>query len=99
MACRKWLIIHERNLNEREAAAQALKMLLAVVRHFGDFAEDQFDFHSYCVRKLTLRAYVAMLRMQDVLRSNAFFAKAGCALCFPYMNVYYTPVRLHGASR
>ena len=42
--------------------AQALKMLLAVVRHFGDFAEDQFDFHSYCVRKMTLRAYVAMLR-------------------------------------
>ena len=57
--------------------AQALKMLLAVVRHFGDFAEDQFDFHSYCVRKMTLRAYVAMLRMQDELRGNAFFAKVG----------------------
>jgi peptide alpha-N-acetyltransferase len=65
--------------DNRDAAAQALKMLLAVVRHFGDFAEDQFDFHSYCVRKLTLRAYVAMLRMQDVLRSNAFFAKVGSA--------------------
>ena len=52
-------------------------MLLAVVRHFGDFAEDQFDFHSYSIRKMTLRAYVAMLRMQDTLRGNAFFAKVG----------------------
>ena len=50
-------------------------MLLAVVRHFGDFQEDQFDFHSYCVRKMTLRAYVAMLRMEDTLHSNIFYSK------------------------
>ena len=27
--------------------------------------EDQFDFHTYCVRKMTLRAYVRMLRLED----------------------------------
>ena len=54
---------------------QALKRLLAVRAHFDDFVEDQFDFHSYCVRKMTLRAYVAMLRMEDRLHRNALFVK------------------------
>ena len=37
---------------------QALKMFKEVEKHFADFDEDQFDFHSYCIRKMTLRAYV-----------------------------------------
>ena len=57
--------------------AQALKRLLAVEKHFGDFVEDQFDFHSYCVRKMTLRAYVQMLRMEDRLHHSLLFAKVG----------------------
>ena len=56
---------------------QALKVLLAVTKHFADFEEDQFDFHSYCVRKMTLRAYVAMLRMEDTLHANIFYSRVG----------------------
>lgn len=41
---------------------RALKKYGAVEKHFADFAEDQFDFHGYCVRKGTLRAYVDVLR-------------------------------------
>jgi len=55
--------------------AQALKRLLAVEKHFEDFVEDQFDFHSYCVRKMTLRSYVEMLRMEDRVHASIFFAK------------------------
>ncbi len=39
---------------------QALKMFKEVEKHFADFDEDQFDFHSYCIRKMTLRAYVRL---------------------------------------
>lgn len=38
--------------------ALALKCFLSVERHFKDFVEDQFDFHSYCLRKVTLRSYI-----------------------------------------
>ena len=55
--------------------AQALKVLLATVKHFDDFVEDQFDFHAYCVRKMTLRAYVQMLRMEDSIHTNIFYSK------------------------
>lgn len=38
-------------------------------------AEDQFDFHSYCVRKLTLRAYIGLLRMEDRLHNHPFYIR------------------------
>ncbi|KAJ1638462.1 NMDA receptor-regulated protein 1-domain-containing protein [Pavlovales sp. CCMP2436] len=43
---------------------KALKKLLAVDKHFVDIVEDQFDFHTYCLRKMTLRSYVQLLRME-----------------------------------
>ena len=54
---------------------QALKKFLAVHKHFEDFREDQFDFHGYCARKMTLRSYLQMLRMQDQLYHSIAFSK------------------------
>ena len=55
---------------------RALKKFLAVEKHYADITEDQFDFHSYCLRKMTLRAYVEMLKFQDRLHSHVYFRKA-----------------------
>lgn len=55
---------------------QALKKFTAVERHFGDMMEDQFDFHSYCLREMTLRAYVRLLRYEDRLRQHEYFFRA-----------------------
>ncbi len=62
--------------NEHLAKGQlgrALKKFRAVVTHFNDFAEDQFDFHTYCIRKMTLRSYVELLRMEDRLYGHKYF--------------------------
>ena len=32
--------------------------VLCSVQHFGDIIDDQFDFHGYTMRKVTLRAYL-----------------------------------------
>lgn len=56
---------------------QALKNFLAVTKHFATFREDQFDFHTYCMRKMTLRNYVSMLRMEDSIMQNPNYAKVG----------------------
>ncbi|PWZ30840.1 N-terminal acetyltransferase A complex auxiliary subunit NAA15 [Zea mays] len=55
---------------------RALKNFLAVEKHYADMTEDQFDFHSYCLRKMTLRAYVSMLKFQDRLHAHEYFHKA-----------------------
>lgn len=46
------------------------------LQHFTEIIEDQFDFHTYCMRKMTLRAYVSLLRLEDKLRSHNFYFKA-----------------------
>ena len=57
-------------------------------QHFSEVVEDQFDFHTYCLRKMTLRAYVRLLRLEDRLRSHAFYFKAARiaiqVLCYLY---------------
>jgi len=55
---------------------KALKKFNETFKHFSDIAEDQFDFHNYCLRKTTLKAYVAMLRMQERLYSHKFYRRA-----------------------
>merc|ERR1719198_1417146 len=55
---------------------KALKEFEQTFKHFNDIAEDQFDFHNYCLRKTTLKSYVAMLRMQERLFSHKFYRRA-----------------------
>jgi len=63
---------------------KALKKYIAVGKHFDDFVDDQFDFHGYCIRKMTLRAYIDMLHMEDKIYNEASYAKAagGAIRCY-----------------
>lgn len=64
-----------------EKWGEALKKCHEIDRHFSEIIEDQFDFHTYCMRKMTLRAYVGLLRLEDVLRRHPFYYKAAqCAI-------------------
>ncbi|KAK9808522.1 hypothetical protein WJX73_004343 [Symbiochloris irregularis] len=67
---------------------QALKKFLAVHKHFEDFREDQFDFHSYCTRKMTLRSYMQMLEMQDNLYHNLAYSKAAWGAIDAYLQLH-----------
>ncbi|KAI9183947.1 hypothetical protein H9P43_002999 [Blastocladiella emersonii ATCC 22665] len=66
----------------------ALKKFEQLVGHFREFDDDQFDFHSYCLRKMTLRAYVATLRWEDTLRSHPYFTRAARAAIEEYLRVH-----------
>lgn len=75
----------------RNQLPQALKKFTAVERHFGDMVEDQFDFHSYCLRKVTLRAYVNFLRFEDEIRSHPYFTRAAIGLLTCLLRLYDMP--------
>ncbi|KAI3766668.1 hypothetical protein L2E82_16737 [Cichorium intybus] len=70
---------------------RALKKFLAVEKHYADITEDQFDFHSYCLRKMTLRAYIEMLRFQDRLHAHTYFRKAAVGAIRCYIKLYDSP--------
>jgi hypothetical protein len=63
----------------------------AVVKHFDDFHEDQFDFHSYCVRKVTLRAYTDVLKFEDNLWGEDYYFTAAEGTTRIYLHLFDNP--------
>lgn len=70
---------------------EALKKCHEIDRHFSEIIEDQFDFHTYCMRKMTLRAYIGLLRLEDVLQSHPFYFKAARVAIDVYLRLYDKP--------
>ncbi|KAK5996629.1 Gastric cancer antigen Ga19 [Cladobotryum mycophilum] len=54
----------------------ALKRFHAVDNIFEVWHEDQFDFHSFSLRKGQIRAYVDMVRWEDHIRDHPFYTRA-----------------------
>lgn len=54
----------------------ALKRFLAVIKTFKIFVNDQFDFHSYCMRRGTPRDYIEMLKWEDKIHSTPIYVRA-----------------------
>ncbi|XP_010844466.1 PREDICTED: N-alpha-acetyltransferase 16, NatA auxiliary subunit isoform X5 [Bison bison bison] len=70
----------------------ALQKCHEVERHFSEITDDQFDFHTYCMRKMTLRAYVDLLRLEDILRRHGFYFKAARSAIEIYLKLYDNPL-------
>jgi len=71
--------------------ALALKKFLAVEKHFVDFQEDQFDFHTYCMRKCTFRSYLGMLRWEDTVCDNKLYERAAKGIVGIYLSILERP--------
>ncbi len=54
---------------------EALTIISQTLRHFDDFYDDQFDFHNYILRKMTLSSYIQMMRYEDCLYGHPVYAK------------------------
>ena len=78
---------------------RALKKFHAVFQHFEDIHEDQFDFHAYCLRKVTLGAYIAMLRMEDGLYEHHFYREAAWEAVGCYLHLADHPPRTEEDER
>ncbi|KAL1509166.1 hypothetical protein ABEB36_003946 [Hypothenemus hampei] len=78
---------------------EALKKCHEVDRHFSEIIEDQFDFHTYCMRKMTLRSYVGLLRLEDVLRGHPFYFKAAKCAIEVYLHLFDSPLKNENAEQ
>ncbi|XP_048031865.1 N-alpha-acetyltransferase 15, NatA auxiliary subunit a [Megalobrama amblycephala] len=70
----------------------ALKKCHEIERHFVEITDDQFDFHTYCMRKMTLRSYVDLLKLEDVLRMHPFYFKAARTAIEIYLSLHDNPL-------
>lgn len=57
-----------------------------------EITDDQFDFHTYCMRKMTLRSYVDLLKLEDVLRMHPFYYKAAITAIQIYLSLHDNPL-------
>lgn len=74
----------------------ALKRLHAVYNIFDVWQEDQFDFHSFSLRKGMVRAYVDMVRWEDRLREHPFYTRVALAAIKAYLLLHDQPDLVHG---
>ncbi|SNX81905.1 related to n-terminal acetyltransferase 1 [Melanopsichium pennsylvanicum] len=87
-----WYLIEEAEAFLRVGnVAMAMKRLIQVEKVFQEFWDDQLDFHSYCLRKMTLRSYVNMVRFEDDLRSHPVYLRAAAVAVKVYTQLYDDP--------
>ncbi|CEF66695.1 N-alpha-acetyltransferase 16, NatA auxiliary subunit [Strongyloides ratti] len=70
---------------------ESLKKLQQIESHFTQFYADQFDFHGYCMRKMTLPEYVRFLKMEDNIRDHEFFERAAILAMKIYLRMLDRP--------
>ena len=58
MQCMWFALEEAASFSRTGAIGKALKRYHQIEKHFTDMTDDQFDFHTYCLRKSTIRAYI-----------------------------------------
>ncbi|KAG8533288.1 uncharacterized protein KY384_002071 [Bacidia gigantensis] len=91
MQC-QWFIYEDAMSHLRQGKlGLALKRFQAIYNIFDIWQDDQFDFHSFSLRKGQIRAYVDMIRWEDHLRAHPFFARAALAAANVYIRLHDQP--------
>ncbi|KAK8166713.1 N-alpha-acetyltransferase-like protein 15 [Phyllosticta citrichinensis] len=87
-----WYITEDGEAYQRRGElGLALKRFQAIFDIFGVWEEDQFDFHTFSLRKGQVRAYVDMIRWEDHLREHPFYTRAALSAIKTYVLLYDKP--------
>ncbi|KAJ5086656.1 hypothetical protein NUU61_007963 [Penicillium alfredii] len=76
--------------------ALALKRFHSVYNIFDTWQEDQFDFHSFSLRKGMVRAYVDMVRWEDRLREHPYYTRMAFSAIKAYLLLHDQPGLVYG---
>ncbi|CAE6534150.1 unnamed protein product [Rhizoctonia solani] len=85
-------LIQEGDANRRAGRLpMALKRYSAVTQIFDDIWDDQYDFHSYCIRRYTLNIYIDTIRWEDRIREHSAYRKASVEAAKIYIRLHDNP--------
>jgi tetratricopeptide (TPR) repeat protein len=91
MQCMWYLLEDGEAYLRKQDFGHALKRFTAIADIFDQWFEDQFDFHSFSLRKGQIRAYMDMVRWEDQLRSHPFFTRAAIQAVEIYLRLADDP--------
>ena len=87
-----WFLQEEGDAHNRNGElALALKRYQALSFAFQEYEDDQYDFHTYCMRRMTLMAYIDLMRFEDQLRSHPAYFKAAKQAIDIYIRIHDDP--------
>ncbi|CAI5759957.1 unnamed protein product [Candida verbasci] len=66
----------------------SLKRFQSVLKNFEIFYADQYDFHSYCMRRGTPRDYIDLIKWEDKIHSTPVYIRALKGLTNLYFELY-----------
>lgn len=93
-----WYITEDGEAYERQGElGLALKRYASVASVFEIWQEDQYDFHTFSLRKGQIRAYVEMIRWEDHLREHPFFSRAAISAAKIFVRLFDNPELAHGS--
>ncbi|KAL5442544.1 hypothetical protein PMIN05_004018 [Paraphaeosphaeria minitans] len=91
MQCMWYLLEDGESYLRQNKLGLALKRFTAIADIFEVWHEDQFDFHSFSLRKGQIRAYIDMIRWEDHLRNHPFFTQAALSAIELYIKLNDNP--------
>ncbi|EXK39956.1 acetyltransferase [Fusarium oxysporum f. sp. lycopersici 4287] len=87
-----WFLTEDGEAYARQGnVALALKRFQQIFNIFEVWQEDQFDFHSFSLRKGQIRAYIDMMRWEDHVRDHPFFSRAALDAIEVYLKLADKP--------
>lgn len=87
-----WFLTEDGEAYARQAKyGLALKRFTSLFNIFEIWQEDQFDFHSFSLRKGQIRAYVDMIRWEDHLRDHPSYTRAALGAIDVYLKLHDKP--------
>jgi peptide alpha-N-acetyltransferase len=87
-----WFLTEDGEAYARQGnIALALKRFQQIFNIFDVWQEDQFDFHSFSLRKGQIRAYIDMMRWEDHVRDHPFFSRAALDAVEVYLKLADKP--------
>lgn len=88
-----WYLTEDGEAYARQGnTGMALKRFHTVGNIFDVWQEDQFDFHSFSLRKGQIRAYIEMIRWEDHVRDHPFYSRAALDAIGIYLAMADKPV-------
>jgi peptide alpha-N-acetyltransferase len=90
-----WFIAESaRSFYRSNQLGQALKKVYQVDNYYNIMKDDQFDFHSYCMRKLTMRAYSEMIKFEDHLHEYHYYFNNALLGVDCYLQLHDDPINV-----
>ncbi|TQS38300.1 hypothetical protein Golomagni_01199 [Golovinomyces magnicellulatus] len=93
MQCMWFLIEDGESFARQGKIGLALKRFKTIHEIFDVWYEDQFDFHSFSLRKGQIRAYVDMIKWENNLREHPYYTRAAISAINVYISLYDKPLQ------